>query len=537
MAPKSNSSNHKPAAALNGLTNGVLNGHSKDMTMSEAHFNDVMKFFTTLYLSKSFVGLKGLSTENDQLKDTMKAMNYSSGDTAARLGRAIKECDDIKERLTKNEEEQKKVKAKHEEEQRMEKEKYDELNKECEELKKQREDDRKELARLGQVSDDYDKLKVEHAELLKTTEILDRTLEEKKKLEEKLKALEGYSFKLSPGKNLEADLTSSLKTLVETATQFARTFLFHDLEPEVFYSNQWQGLKSHDIMGGWDTHLPATNSLLAKQMRFAAGLNVLGSMLHKYIFQTIYLDGNGNNQVNEFLSVLCTEDGDHEQYVRSVLFNALPDRQDEAGVERAYGAALEVMDAISVLVPLGKREDCRKQLGTLCKDALQRWVPFQRLQDRVSSSLDCENEDGAQWRVLQMPPTMQPKEPAKGSDNQKGNAKSSGKGQQQKKSAESSAEANRFTCAVWPKFCFDGDMVQAGLALTEDQMRAAEEEAKEEMVKRRTSRVTEEVLAEWHQRRARSSRRDSMATSNGDVTRQNGHRFLGNGIPVGAVGG
>ncbi|KFA80876.1 hypothetical protein S40288_11603 [Stachybotrys chartarum IBT 40288] len=281
----------------------------------EDHVNDFLDFISQFCAKKGYQGLRDLSQENEDLKTKLKQAEVDCQDRRDAFISVIEnEASEWKRKFDKSESGcQLELK---------EMARLTEVEKAQDKIKKQRDD---AISKHNSLEKD---MKAKHEALLKSAN-------ERKSLEESLKALRSYCTNLSTHEDMQS------------------------------------------------------NTLAAKQMRVAAGLAVLATALQRQIFQPLYL-GADSNEFVVFLESFREMDPQHELYLRSVLLKSHLEKQKEFGRIRAKNAAMEAMLMLQMLIPSDKLVDCMAEVTRICEDALKQWMPLQKIKQQVVANMRFE---------------------------------------------------------------------------------------------------------------------------------------------------
>lgn len=127
--------------------------------------------------------------------------------------------------------------------------------------------------------------------------------------------------------------------------------------------------------------LPASNSPAARQMRVAAGLRIYSMALADNVFRSTYL--TQNNDLDDVLRDLETEDPLHEAFARAVLLKIQPTRQARTREVRVKMVVDQVSDALADLVPISQRQAFEARLRQVSAEACDAWSVVQQLLEPV----------------------------------------------------------------------------------------------------------------------------------------------------------
>ncbi|KAK0737301.1 hypothetical protein B0T21DRAFT_287730, partial [Apiosordaria backusii] len=320
-----------------------------------------------------------------------------------------------------------------------------------------------------------------------------------------------------------------LDSVRTSAVKLAETYLCDDLP---LNGINCSAIKSHTALSGTDRifPLPVSNSQVAKHMRVAAFLAILGHELRNHIFQPVYLL-HESSELNKFLNDLASEDEEAEAHLRSVLLRALVEFKsltNSVSTKCTKSVVGTVASCVESLVLEAKRQPFISELKTYCAKACQEWEYIQKLERRVEFETgpdDNDLKDKKCWLPLSTKSSTSPaSSPAKSHANGSSrNASSGAKGTKGTASAgsasppQSPVEAASFldVVVVWPAATAEREndtaILSLGYFLTAGEIATAMMEQKELPASR-----------DQH-RSARDNKRKSRTMSNA------GHSFSENG--------
>lgn len=302
------------------------------------------------------------------------------------------------------------------------------------------------------------------------------------------------------------------------------SFLFQDVDQDI--------LKKFSL-GTVSTKipLPASNTLPARQMRLAVGLEILGRTLARHIFQPLYISED-EDWLTASMGAVMEDNPDLETHARGVVLNLLDHNTLVAkGEARAKKAAMEVSRVVKKFIPAEMGTSFDKDLQHLCDQALETWLPLQRVADRVMVELSYP-ELGEEWKELQMPPRTttgngningsssgkQPKNTSRHSSSspssqpgprgQRGSASGGSSQGQSSTPRPGSSNPGGPVYEVWPAFIVNDDdvtLLHHGLVLTEEQVKEAREEVAKGEAGRRENRTRARRNADANRRRDSTS--------------------------------
>jgi hypothetical protein len=248
--------------------------------------------------------------------------------------------------------------------------------------------------------------------------------------------------------------------------------------------------------------LPASNTLAARQMRLATGLATLGRALERHIFQPLYISEDEDGLTASMGKVL-DDNPELETHARGVVLNLLDhDTLVAKGEARTKKAAMEVSRDVKKFIPPEMGASFDKDLQQVCDQALDTWLPLQRVADRVMVELSYP-ELGEEWKELPMPPrttarngninsSSSGKQPKTTSRHSNGSSSSQAGPSGQRRSASGGPSQGQSSTprpgssnlggpvyGVWPAFIVNDDdvtLLHHGFVLTEEQVKEATEE-------------------------------------------------------------
>lgn len=292
-----------------------------------------------------------------------------------------------------------------------------------------------------------------------------------------------------------------LGTIYMKAYGLANRYFNTTLDTTVFKDpNNWKLIRE-----AAEHPVPASNSPVAKQMRTATVLALLGRQLAKIVFQPTYLlPHSGEDPLSGVMGRLAETDSERESHLRSVLLGVAEAREHrKLGAERAQEVVNNVSVAVRNILPSIETTRFVPDLQKVCQDAMDQWMVIQRLSRRVHAEIgQVEGVDAEEWDIypgnIDSPassdgttstpaPAVMDKGPANGKA-----TVSTGGGQKQQISPENKVvnattdatriqDAAEFAHRVWPCFVtLLGDegsqLLTNGVCLTQNQVSAARAE-------------------------------------------------------------
>lgn len=244
--------------------------------------------------------------------------------------------------------------------------------------------------------------------------------------------------------------------------------------------------KMQDAVKSVKMNLPWSNTPVAKQIRVAAVLWIMGWELKKHVFQPTYLLTDSAD-FNKFLDKLAAADPEQEFFLRSALLSASDKagRRPEVSRACAEGAANGVFATVKDFVPEGKQSQFRAELLSLCATACEQWEVIQRLEERIVAEPGSlmESRMKYKWKPLSFPssvPSLPPPPSTKTRPNGTAAAPGSAKNPPAPlPRADPPADVTE-GAAVWPAFydMFTSQTLAEGLLLPPALIDAASEEQK-----------------------------------------------------------
>ena len=336
--------------------------------------------------------------------------------------------------------------------------------------------------------------------------------------------------------------TAASSTVYTAARRLAETYFGEDLSDSTLADGRlWEKIWGHNSNSG-DIPLLFSNSELAKQMRVALLLSILGQELSTHVFQPTHMnllkDSSG---LNEFFIALIQVDPSHESHLRSVLLKA-SDKLATKGepVDKACSKVIvnNVMELVSPAIPEASRKRFETDLQNLCQTASEQWGFIQRLDDRIVPHLGSDRNSKRKYKWEPLAFAIVNPSPV-GGPKPRTNGTTSATGQQKKAPSITSHSRTDSTAdlvdgvAVWPAFynlsTEDEETLAEGIILPKSLMQAAEEE--QEIASVGTSPSLQSGSARDH----RTKRRYSTATVNGSVVSEGKQK--GSFLPNGSGGG
>lgn len=302
----------------------------------------------------------------------------------------------------------------------------------------------------------------------------------------------------------------------------------------------WAAIRESKAVAGAKIPLPLSNSIAAKQMRLAIGLAVLAKALQRYIFQPLYISKE-RDALTELMDGVAEDWPDLDAHARGVILNVCPETQNENGQARAEASAMAVFNVLASVISQDERGTFEADLRSLCSLALSRWLPLQRMTERVK--VEAEYTEPDEWKTFPMPKLTRsltlsrrndtgskqsniPDRTSNGSsqaDSRHGGMAVSGpQNNAQKSPRPEKLSLEDVACEIWPAFIADDDDLTAlhlGYVLTKEQVKEAREQAEQQEAARRADRQKSRRRRDSSVNRPGRRRSDSKAflsSGNGD---------------------
>jgi len=271
----------------------------------------------------------------------------------------------------------------------------------------------------------------------------------------------------------------------------AKKYLSVDLGNDILTErSNWKDIKEQALVKS--ITLPPTNSIVAKQMRVAAGVAVISFALCQHIFCPIEREGD----FAEAMSDLASEDPTAEARCRSALLailEHLPDYNRTVLESARRNLKQDVTKCLEPLILEQSRDAFRADLDSLCGTAQKEWAAIQRVKGRWNVQLGRLGNDDNNWDRVQL------WGPAAANIRGNGNAQGQANGNPRNRptpptSAESQqtrTPSSQISTCMWPALRTtneDGSLtILYGMALFKDQIIPAEDEERERHERRASS--------------------------------------------------
>ncbi|RMD41932.1 hypothetical protein DV735_g3153, partial [Chaetothyriales sp. CBS 134920] len=329
-----------------------------------------------------------------------------------------------------------------------------------------------------------EKLKSQAAALQKKLQECEAQAEKSKKTVDKIR-----SFVVQPGDLTTEALAADFDLVWTHCLNFARSAVNENLPKEVLENKvAWHNLETQFVR----LPLPQSNSACAKSMRAIVILLVLVKALMRYIFTSTYFLSQAG-ELDDVLNDLAAKDTGHESFVRRVLLRPFADNEATKIARRAETVRDEVVLSVESIIPQAQLPAFKSGLQSVVEKTARTWIKFQnnKTHFRVSSEMNNEIEENAQWKALKLPIV-----------------KSSGNGNGNGSQFQDAPPDDRLIAVLFPQlFSVDQQAdkpIRPAIALVQSQLKEAEEENKAIKVSLAT---------------AAARRRSSEAAANGSAMR------------------
>lgn len=290
----------------------------------------------------------------------------------------------------------------------------------------------------------------------------------------------------------------------EEVFRFGKDFIYQELEQEVFHHKRWETAKIQKSIVKARIPVPSSNSIAGKQMRFVAGILIIGKAFQKSIFQPLYLGKDSHG----FLDTLVKFSGDAELHVRSVLLKALDDAQPNLVTEHAKSVADKIMDDIGGFIPMDRLQKCEAEIKRICHYAVKGWKPFQTMKEALLAEYYYYEEDAEMWDNLRIPEPLQSQQSANVKGNNAGPSSNEGRSQAQGSSLITGKALKpkvEEVYEIWPAIFAGTTLLHSGAFMTKHQLKAAELEIEMEEFKQKAATKEHSNAPLATQRRRRGS--------------------------------
>ncbi|RBR08882.1 uncharacterized protein FIESC28_10062 [Fusarium coffeatum] len=197
----------------------------------------------------------------------------------------------------------------------------------------------------------------------------------------RLMTFHSIMVKLDKFEARRAEIGDALDSILNNCLGFVESFIGVALDDTCLTDTTiWGRVRNHASIQR-TIPLPASNSPAAKQMRVAAGLRIYSIALADNVFRSTYL--TQNNDLDDVLRDLETEDPLHEAFARAVLLKIQPTRQARTREVRVKMVVDQVSDALADLVPISQRQAFEARLRQVSAEACNAWSVVQQLLEPV----------------------------------------------------------------------------------------------------------------------------------------------------------
>ncbi|KAJ5578817.1 hypothetical protein N7450_007684 [Penicillium hetheringtonii] len=178
---------------------------------------------------------------------------------------------------------------------------------------------------------------------------------------------------------------------------FARAEIYCQLETDLDNKvlrdrSAWEGLRNCSLTLQHRVPLPSSNSLAAKQMRFAIILAILAREIDKYIFQPTYIGGE-DCPSRPLLANLAAANTEKEAVCRSILFSLQPESKSKSCQWRIQRIVQNVSSYIYALLSEEQNSRFCESLEKVVQKAVEVWYPIQHSRRKYESGFEADNDD------------------------------------------------------------------------------------------------------------------------------------------------
>lgn len=334
------------------------------------------------------------------------------------------------------------------------------------------------------------------------------------------------SCKLSPmpagcPKSLVANRTPTtskqkLQEIFNVAHAFATRFFSEDLGDEVLNDSvRWKDLRDRI---NW-LRLIRSNTSDAKEMRIAACLGELGSLLAELILVPVYLEPDAAG-VKSLLMSLYVADKQREQYVRSVLLATPVGMQAGIVRDRIHEITEEIWRTFGRLIEEPRRPAFEEALMQVCRTAVECWEFARHARVKVDAFFPAfettkeipDESNDEYWLPIPLTVPMAtntgkqaeqapsqkkegPRQNGHARHNSDANSSTGGRHKQngsihesrRDEEPETTFDLNSIRRPVWPGYYVDDEVVK-GYVLLNSQVKAAKEDTVSQRVQRQPRR-------------------------------------------------
>ncbi|GAB1312782.1 hypothetical protein MFIFM68171_02992 [Madurella fahalii] len=310
---------------------------------------DVVNLLMALTKQPSVQRFTALAQENERLKQQLQDLDAANRGTTFNLSRT---CDELKSKDGE-------FKAREAKLQNELKNKEAALEKVTKEKQKLAESLATSKKTATDIEEQVERLQTD---LEKQEEEFQKQLREK---EGRLQKIDSFSV---PLKSTDEAISRALRAIYSSARKVADTHFAVDIPSVALTSDQRSELNNFGIP------LLSSNTALAKQMRVALFLRVLGNELREHMFQPTYLLKDAKD-LNRIISTLAKKNPEQESFFRSLLLSvAERTRNGNDSVEKACieDVVNGVDSRLSPLLPETRRHGFKSDLQSACATAC--WV-------------------------------------------------------------------------------------------------------------------------------------------------------------------
>ncbi|GES62484.1 hypothetical protein ATEIFO6365_0005046100 [Aspergillus terreus] len=208
---------------------------------------------------------------------------------------------------------------------------------------------------------------------------------------DRVRELEGFATGLHDLD--ENQLIDGYAMLWEYARNEVYSQLEADLDSKVLRdSAAWEELRHCDLAIQHRIPLPSSNSLAAKQMRFAMILAMLAREIDKYIFQPAYIAGE-DCPSRQLLANLAAVNTEKEAFCRSMLFSLDPESQSKRCQWRVQKIVQHVSSYLCALLSDEQHSQFCQSLENVANKAVEVWHFIQHARRKYESGFEPADSD------------------------------------------------------------------------------------------------------------------------------------------------
>ncbi|KFH45038.1 hypothetical protein ACRE_041120 [Hapsidospora chrysogenum ATCC 11550] len=486
---------------------------------SEDAVNGFIALVTNYCANGGYEKLKGLLKDHEALKKTLNDKEIANQENLKSIASLTQDVKNNEVQLSRSKHEVGALTKELEDLKANNRKQSGQLQQSRKDMSQLLEDFKEKEAEVQRHHDSISELEKSTKEYEQEVEALKASLEAEKKtlsaqndkiqaLKGRLEQLESFSIQMVDCTTIQETGNASLGSIFDAAYKLMESFLFQDVAQAT--------LNKFPLDAPTKIPLPASNTLPARQMRLATGLAVLGHALGRHIFQPLYISEDKDGLTASMAKVL-DDNPELETHARGVVLNLLDDDILVAkGQARAQKAAMEVSRNVKTLLPAKMGDSFDKNLQLFCNQALETWLPLQRVADRVMVEFSY-TESSEEWKELPIPSgtttnngqidgsssAKQAKNTSRhsngsssssqpGPSGQRGSAPGGSSQGQSSIPRPASSNLGNHVYKVWPAIIVNDDdvtLLHHGFFLTEEQVKEAREEVAKGETERRENRM------------------------------------------------